>query len=307
MIKCVEAIEYVRPMCGKSRPHLLRCSDGGQYVVKFQTNVHGGRVLANELLGSTLATHMLLPVPEFSIVCVGDEMVRCCEKEAKLVGAAELSNDPCPTRLCFGSRLPSCDNALVADEPFDTPDSGGYSFSRVENARDFLGMLVFDQWACNRDTRQAIYVRTNHNSQLRVYMIDEGCCFGNTWRFQDSPYLGLYRSPRTYSAVQGIGSFEPWLAIVETAITHATLEAAAMQIPSQWYQDEFASLSRLVDTLYRRRKKVRGLLLATLAARPKWFGAARANRSNRPVGASLVNRRASSIYREFRIETSAPK
>jgi hypothetical protein len=307
MMKCVEAIEYVRPMRGRSHPHLLRCSDGGYYVVKFQSNVHGGRILANELLGSTLATHMLLPVPEFALVYVGDEMVRFCEKGAKLAGAAELSNDPCPTRLCFGSRLPSCDDALVADEPFDTPDSGGYSFTRVENARDFLGMLVFDQWTCNRDTRQVIYVRTNHNSQLKVYMIDEGCCFGNTWRFKDSPFLGLYRNPRTYSTVQGVSSFDPWLVIVEKAITLTALEAAAMQIPSQWYQDDFASLSKLLETLDRRRRRIRGLLLATLAARPKWFSVASATLPIRVSSLVSVSKTTSSIRSQVRSETSASK
>src|ERR1700721_107528 len=49
MINRVVAVEYVRRMRGGSQAHLLRCSDGEYYVVKFQNNPKGTRILANKL------------------------------------------------------------------------------------------------------------------------------------------------------------------------------------------------------------------------------------------------------------------
>src|SRR5579859_3412348 len=53
--KVVTAIEHVRRMCGGSQPHLMRCSDGHFYVVKFQNNPQDTRILINEYLGGKLA------------------------------------------------------------------------------------------------------------------------------------------------------------------------------------------------------------------------------------------------------------
>jgi hypothetical protein len=45
------AVEQIRRMRGGAQSHLMRCDDGGYYVVKFQNNPQGVRILANELLG----------------------------------------------------------------------------------------------------------------------------------------------------------------------------------------------------------------------------------------------------------------
>ena len=68
MIKRVLALEHVRRMRGGAQSHLMRCSDGECYVVKFQNNPQGTRILANEMLGGALATRLGLPTPEIAIV-----------------------------------------------------------------------------------------------------------------------------------------------------------------------------------------------------------------------------------------------
>ncbi|MGH9781379.1 MAG: HipA family kinase, partial [Candidatus Acidiferrales bacterium] len=57
------AIEYIRRMRGGAQSHLMRCEDENYYVVKFQNNPQGTRILANELLGTRLAARIGLPVP----------------------------------------------------------------------------------------------------------------------------------------------------------------------------------------------------------------------------------------------------
>ena len=51
----VVAVQHVRRMRGGAQGHLMRCSDGNFYVVKFRNNPQHLRVLANELLATRLA------------------------------------------------------------------------------------------------------------------------------------------------------------------------------------------------------------------------------------------------------------
>ena len=51
-------------MRGGAQSHLMRCSDEAYYVVKFQNNPQGVRILANELLGTRLAARLGLRVPK---------------------------------------------------------------------------------------------------------------------------------------------------------------------------------------------------------------------------------------------------
>ncbi len=43
------ATEQIRRMRGGAQSHLMRCSDGHYYVVKFQNNPQHRRILVNEL------------------------------------------------------------------------------------------------------------------------------------------------------------------------------------------------------------------------------------------------------------------
>src|SRR5690349_24024958 len=54
----VSAVEHIRRMAGGSQSHLLRCSDGEYYVVKFPNNPQGMRTHACDLLGTLLATEI---------------------------------------------------------------------------------------------------------------------------------------------------------------------------------------------------------------------------------------------------------
>jgi hypothetical protein len=52
------ALEQIRRMRGGAQSHLMRCSDGEYYVVKFQNNPQGVRILANELLATRLGARL---------------------------------------------------------------------------------------------------------------------------------------------------------------------------------------------------------------------------------------------------------
>jgi len=69
------ALRQVRPMRGGSCPHLVRCSDGYLYVVKFPNNPQGRRSLACEMLGTLLATHLGLPTQTPAVVEASQDFV----------------------------------------------------------------------------------------------------------------------------------------------------------------------------------------------------------------------------------------
>jgi len=60
--------EQIRRMRGGAQSHLMRCSDGNYYVVKFQNNPQHRRILVNELLGTNLAKRLGLPTTPVAVV-----------------------------------------------------------------------------------------------------------------------------------------------------------------------------------------------------------------------------------------------
>jgi hypothetical protein len=71
----LRALEQLRRMRGGAQSHLMRCSDGKYYVVKFQNNPQHRRILVNELLGTELAARLGLPTPPVATVEVSEELI----------------------------------------------------------------------------------------------------------------------------------------------------------------------------------------------------------------------------------------
>ena len=106
----------------------------------------------------------------------------------------------------------------------------------TENLAGFqAGMLVFVQWTCNTNGRQAVLSIEPGRSRYQAMMIDQGFCFNaGEWNFPDAPLRGLYPRHRVYQHVTGIDSFEPWLHRVEQRVGKAQLGEIADEIPPEW-------------------------------------------------------------------------
>lgn len=248
-------VDQVRRMRGGAQAHLMRCSDGFYYIVKFQNNPQHMRILANEMLGTRLAARLGLPTPPAAVVEVRQQLIECT---ADLVIQLGAGREACRAGLQFGSQYPG-DPADVAVHDF-LPDE---QLREVENVADFAGMLVFDKWTCNTNGRQAIFFREPGHSGYRALMIDQGFCFNaGEWSFPDAPLRGLYARHRVYEAVRGIESFEPWLDRLEHRINEAALDEVAKEIPPEWYNGDLDALFQLLEQLLRRRRKVREFILA---------------------------------------------
>jgi len=266
------ATEQIRRMRGGAQSHLMRCSDGHYYVIKFQNNPQHRRILVNELLGTRLAGRLGLPTTPVAIVHVSEELIRLTPE---LSMEMPRSRVPCQAGLQFGSRYPGDPRRLTLHDFLPDEQLRG-----VENLHDFAGMLVFDKWTCNTNGRQTIFSREeprrpipqgdgpenrdapSEERDYRATMIDQGFCFNaGEWNYPDAPLRGLYARNRVYEGVIGMESFAPWTERVERSVTERVLAEVLREIPPEWYEDDYDSVTRLVEQLYRRRTRVPELLL----------------------------------------------
>jgi hypothetical protein len=266
------ATEQIRRMRGGAQSHLMRCSDGHYYVVKFQNNPQHRRILVNELLGTRLAGRLGLPITPVAIVHVSEELIRLTPE---LSMEMPRSRVPCQAGLQFGSRYPGDPRRLTLHDFL--PDE---QLREVENLHDFAGMLVFDKWTCNTNGRQTIFFReencrptaqgdgtekadeASEECDYRAAMIDQGFCFNaGEWNYPDAPLRGLYARNRVYESVIGMESFAPWTERVEKSVTERVLAEVIREVPSEWYEDDYDAVTKLLEQLYRRRTRLPELLL----------------------------------------------
>jgi hypothetical protein len=250
----IKACQHIRRMRGGAQSHLMRCEDGQYYVVKFLNNPQHRRVLANEWIASRLAAAIGLPVPETRVIEVSDWLVQHTpELRVQHGGGLEV----CEAGRQFGARL-------VVD-----PVSGvcfdylteTMLVERVRNLSDFAGILCLDKWTCNSDGRQAVFSKHGRERKYKATFIDQGYCFNaGDWSFPDSPLRGVYARNEVYHSVTGWQSFEPWLTRIEQ-MDELTVRLCADGIPLEWYGD-IDALETLIDSLCRRRAKVRQLIAA---------------------------------------------
>lgn len=237
------------------------CADGCFYVVKFQNNPQGTRVLANELLVSQLANRLGLPVSPVAIVQVEEALLRV---SPDLSFELQSGRAPCQPGLHFGSRHLGKVLDLM-------PRS---MLSRVQNRAAFAGAVVLDKWTGNIDPRQAIFRKSRADSPYQAFFIDHGLCFGGRdWRFANSPAHGTYAELAVYEEITSWESFEPWLTRAES-MDEGEIWRCAADVPEEWYEKNSADLGQLVERLSRRRSQVRKLIAAlrdsSLRPFPNW-------------------------------------
>jgi hypothetical protein len=263
------ALEHIRRMRGGSQSHLMRCSDGHHYVVKFQNNPQHRRILVNEMLATRLAADLGLPTAPMSLIYVPQQLI---ELTPDLSVEMAKSQIPCEAGMQFGSRYLG-----EPRRPSAHPSVPRREWDLVENRTDFAGMFVFDKWTCNTDGRQVLFQRENDDSPLqavryKAVMIDQGFCFnGGGWSFLDSPIRNFYFDWEVYRGVLNLDSFEPWLSRLESEIDLKVLVEATLGIAAEWYEFDTAALRALLERLDRRRHTIREMLLYACQRAPLVF------------------------------------
>jgi len=247
-------------MRGGAQAHLLEAEDGRFYVVKFLNNPQHRRILVNEWIASIFLKYLRITAPETAIIQVSREFLDANPEVYLQLGSHRLPVEP---GWHFGSLYPGDPNRVAVYDFL--PDA---LLGKVANLAEFLGMLVFDKWASNADSRQSVFLRArlrewapgSASHPLRVgfaaLMIDHGYLFdGPHWQFIDSPVQGLYFRPLVYESVRSLDDFQPWLDQVRH-FPEEVMDEALRQIPRCWLQGDEDALQCLLERLLERRKRV---------------------------------------------------
>jgi hypothetical protein len=251
-------------MRGGAQAHLIEGEDGHFYVVKFINNPQHRRILINEWLACAFLRYLQIHVPDTAVIELSSDFIA---ENPDLYLSIGSRREPVPPGLHFGSRMAVHPDRVAT---FDfLPDK---LLEKVENRADFLGILVFDKWAGNADSRQAVFFRARGKSWTPlkgetpgrigffVQMIDHGFVFsGAAWSFQDAPLHGVYFRTSVYDEVRSIDSFQPWLSIVEN-FPLEVIDAAWKEIPGSWLDADEDALVELLEKLLERRRGVTGLI-----------------------------------------------
>ena len=253
----------------------MRCDDGHFYVVKFQNNPQHRRILVNEWIASRFLEYLQIAVPATAIVAVSEEFL-AENPEAHIQLGTKRS--PVNAGWHFGSQFPGNPNTVAV---YDfVPDT---LLLKVENLNEFLGILVFDKWTANSDSRQSIFVRARLREFARLssehplrtgfiaLMMDHGYVFnGPHWDYPDSPLQGLYFRPMVYEKVQGWDSFQPWLDRV-IHFPESVVDDAFRSLPPEWVRGDEDALEHMLEDLMRRRKSVADLIKGCSEGRVRPF------------------------------------
>jgi hypothetical protein len=260
-------------MRGGAQAHLVE-ANGEFYVVKSTNNPQHSRTLINEWLCASILRYLNILVPDSVLIEITSEFVA---RHSDFYISLGSGREPIPPGLHFGSRM-SVDPDRTAIFDF-LPEK---LLRKVTNREDFLGMVVFDKWVGNTDSRQAVFFRSRlQRSSVSRYergvnfwaqMIDHGHAFnGAQWNFVDSPLQGLYFRTCVYDQVTQLDSFAPW---IERALNMPSeiLEAARRQIPCGWiHHGDDVELQRMIEVLLRRRSRLCDLILDVHRHQPSAF------------------------------------
>jgi hypothetical protein len=271
----VRARKLIRKMRGGAQAHLVEGEDGHFYVVKFVNNPQHRRILINEWLACAFLRYLQIHVPDTAIIELTGDFI---EANPDLYITLGSKREAVPPGLHFGSRM-AVHPERVATFDF-LPDK---LLDKVENRTDFLGILVFDKWIGNADSRQAVFFRARAKSWTPLkgeipgrlgffaQMIDHGFAFnGATWQFNDSPLQGLYFRTAIYDEVRSLDSFQPWLSMVESFPTEV-IDSAWKEVPRTWVDSDEDALLQLLEALVKRRGRVAGLIEDVRRKRTKAF------------------------------------
>lgn len=274
----VHAIRLIRKLRGGAQAHLLECDDGRFYVVKFRNNPQHRRILVNEWISAVFLRYLQIAVPDTAIVELSAAFL---ERQPEIHIQLGSKRVPVEPGWHFGSAYPG-DPARMAVYDF-IPD---LLLDKVVNLADFLGVLVFDKWAGNADSRQSVFYRARLKQWISgadeyltrtgfvANMMDHGYVFdGPHWTFADSPLQGLYFRPVVYEKVRSWDDFQPWLDRVFN-FPEEVVDDGLKQLPREWLEGDEDAVEQLLTRLMARRKRVPDLVRDSTRGRinpfPNW-------------------------------------
>lgn len=256
----LKVTQYIKPLEGWSKPHLMLCEDGHNYVIKLLSNPQGIKVLVNELICSQLAKRMNLPIPDSKVVFIPKEIINS-HPSLKLIQQEGPH---------FGSRfIPS---GILQPSDMD--------LARCTNIGQATDIILFDYWLDNNDRHN--WMPANQNlivtggSEPKIWMIDQANVFnGPHWSTEMllkkmnnyKAYWGtLYQ--RFVPFIDGPHPFRNSVSKLQS-LTREDLFNAVSNIPMEWGLSE-QDLITLVNYMEHRRNAMYSMIQSIHVHFPIW-------------------------------------
>lgn len=246
---CVAAVCFVRKVRGGSQSCLLGGNDGKFYIVKLLENPQGSQILLNEAFGTELMQMIGFRVPRWRPIIVSDEFID--RNPGLWFEATALGRQRPPAGLHFGSEFiaPGKDETLYELLPRSW-------FEHIRDRENFIGMLLFDMWAQQQDTRQAVFLRNVKTRSISTFFVDQGCLFGNCKDGQETARVrAMFVDPMIYADLDVRSVVPKWEARIR-ALDRDNLNSLVnlRSIPLRWYTP--STLEQIVSGLIDRQASV---------------------------------------------------
>lgn len=230
---------YIRKLRGGSQPILAQATDGRLYVVKFTNNPQGPNVCFNESVGSELYRACGLAGPPWKPLFISDSFLD--QNPDCWMQTAEGSQRPV-SGLCFGSRYLSGGGMQLSELIFKT------SIRRVSNHRSFWLAWLIDICADQTDNRQAVFLESPKERQLKAFFIDHGHLFGGPKGDLREHFISCgYLDSRLYQSVSSQQLLQFQRVVRNVDVDRVWRSARAL--PEAWKTP--SALDRLSQCLYR--------------------------------------------------------
>lgn len=153
------AVKFLKPVGrGVTAPYLFTADDGEIYVVKFQTNRIGPKVLVNELMAARLGERWNLSFPPGGLISFSAEALA----QSQRLAAAAIPGVHFACRYLRGCR-------------YINPEL----LSRAVNKQDMAGVMLFDHFFHNVDRTHnpRNLLMRKEDTGWRIYAIDHSHLF----------------------------------------------------------------------------------------------------------------------------------
>ena len=236
------AIEYLGKVgVGVTLPQFFRAHDGNIYVVKFQNNRLGSRVLVSELFAAKIGALMGLCFPPSDIIEINEQMVN--ENPALLEIGLE------PGRVFASLYLTHAEYV------------GKNRLCKAINVSEMAGVILFDHMFHNADRakNQKNLLLRLENEHYRIYAIDNSHLFRSSrWTIESFQKLGTKIKTYYYQHYRNLlkdlltpQDFVPYIELV-TKISDEQIDCIVEEIPHEWLPDETERLALADYTKMRR-------------------------------------------------------
>ena len=245
----VSAVRFVRKMGGRSRSMLIEASDGLRYVLKDCTADSDMASRLGEALGSEIATHIGLPIPNWQPVFISESFIRGCS-EIWNEGRDGVNRPPVPGYY-FGSECLSSDSG---NQLYDYLPATW--LTKINNRTDFAGMLLLDMWASNSTCRQALFIQGHNRAEIRAIFIGHGKMFSASRQEMPQPMAGRYSDSRIYRGGWTEEAFSYWQDLI-LSVKESSLRELVSKVPIAWVAP--CDINRIISDLLLRQILIRDM------------------------------------------------